>query len=188
VWEDYKGLVLHFVEAKTDCNRDKKKRCMYEGLHRKITSVEFLLDLGLMCYALQELSKLSLDLRECNTDFYRANKKIENSVKISEERNKCHRPYYENTITAAKCLTFKETAFHRKKLKKDPPICPNASYEKLKMSIAKRLLDDEEANLLKWADILDPTHWPEDVDSHLTVGEKEIRNLSKRLRLNERDR
>jgi hypothetical protein len=44
----------------------------------------------------------------------------------------------------------------------------------------KRLLDDK-AILPKWAHILDPTHWQEDVDSYLTFGEKEIGNLSKRL-------
>jgi hypothetical protein len=53
--------------------------------------------------------------------------------------------------TAAKCLTFKGIAFHRKNVKKnDLPICLNTFYENLKMSIAQRLLDDEEADLLKW--------------------------------------
>jgi hypothetical protein len=63
---------------------------MYESLHRKITSVEFLLDLGLMCYAFQELSEVSLDLQECDMDLYRASKKIENIVKIFGGRKKCH--------------------------------------------------------------------------------------------------
>jgi hypothetical protein len=54
--------VLNFEEAETDQTRDKKNRCTYEGLLKKITSVEFVLDLGLMCDALQELSELSLDL------------------------------------------------------------------------------------------------------------------------------
>jgi hypothetical protein len=76
---------------------------MYEGLHRKITSVEFLLDLGLMCDALQELSELSLDLQERDMDLYRASKTTENTVKIFEEKKKCHGPY-ENAITAAKLL------------------------------------------------------------------------------------
>jgi hypothetical protein len=125
VWEDYEGLVLHFVKAKTDCNRDKKKRCMYSSLHRKITSVEFLLDLGFMCDALQELSELSLDLQECGMHLYRASKKMENIVKKFEERKKCHRPHYENSITALTCLTFKGIALHRKNVKNDPPICRN---------------------------------------------------------------
>jgi hypothetical protein len=39
---------------------------MYEGLLKKITTVEFVLDLGLMCDALQELSELSLELQKRN--------------------------------------------------------------------------------------------------------------------------
>jgi hypothetical protein len=64
MWEEYEAFLLYFVEAKCDCSRDRKMRCMYEGLHRKITSVQFLLDLGLMCDALQEVSKQSVDLQE----------------------------------------------------------------------------------------------------------------------------
>jgi hypothetical protein len=48
------------------------------------------------------------------------------------------------------------------------------------------MLDDEEANFPKWARILDPTHWPEDIDTHLTFVEKQIRNMSKILQLKER--
>ncbi|KAJ8890076.1 hypothetical protein PR048_009583 [Dryococelus australis] len=42
-------MVLHFEEAKEDRTRDKKDCAMYEGLLRKISSTEFILDLGLMC-------------------------------------------------------------------------------------------------------------------------------------------
>jgi hypothetical protein len=42
-------LIQHFKEAENYPTRDKKDRCMYQGLQRKITSTEFILDLGLMC-------------------------------------------------------------------------------------------------------------------------------------------
>ncbi|KAJ8878122.1 hypothetical protein PR048_022589 [Dryococelus australis] len=57
-------------EAKEDRTRDKKNRTMYEGLLRKISSTEFILDLGLMCESLQELSEVSIDLQERNMDLY----------------------------------------------------------------------------------------------------------------------
>ena len=57
-----------------------------DGLKRKITSTEFLLDLGLMCDALQELSELSLDLQDRNMDLYNANKKIKMLVQVFEEK------------------------------------------------------------------------------------------------------
>jgi histidyl-tRNA synthetase len=49
------------------------------------------------------------------------------------------------------------------------------------------LLDDEEADLPKWARVLDLKQWPEEIQNHLTFGETEIRNLSTRLHLNERE-
>jgi hypothetical protein len=66
VWHDYEALMCHFTNAKDDCSRDNKNRSMYEGLLKKITTVEFVLDLGLMCDALQELSELSLELQKHN--------------------------------------------------------------------------------------------------------------------------
>jgi hypothetical protein len=42
-------LVQHFKEAENDPTRDKEDRCMYQGLQRKITSNEFILDLGFLC-------------------------------------------------------------------------------------------------------------------------------------------
>jgi hypothetical protein len=86
VWRDYKALVLNFEEAKNDKNRDKKERCTYEGLLRKATSVEFILDLGLMCDDLQELSELSLDLQDRNIDLNKAHNKIVCLVNVFESR------------------------------------------------------------------------------------------------------
>jgi hypothetical protein len=68
--------VRHFINAKYDCSSDKKDGSMYEGLLKKITTVEFVLDLGLMCDTLQELSLLSLELQKCNINLYIANNKI----------------------------------------------------------------------------------------------------------------
>jgi hypothetical protein len=122
------------VEAKNDGSRDKKERCMYEDLHRKITSAEFLLDLGLVCEALQELHELSLDLEKHDMYFNRASKNIENIVKIFKERKKCHQPHYENAIKAAKSLSpSKELPSTEKNVQNDPLISPNAFYENLKI-------------------------------------------------------
>jgi hypothetical protein len=68
VWQDYEVLVLHFEEARNDENRDKKERCTYVSF----TSVVFILDLGLICDALQELPELSLDLPESNITLNKA--------------------------------------------------------------------------------------------------------------------
>jgi hypothetical protein len=49
------------------------------------------------------------------------------------------------------------------------------------MSIAERLLSNDDCNIVNWTHILDPKSWPENVA--LTFGEKEI---TKRMQLNER--
>jgi hypothetical protein len=69
-------------------------RCTYEGLLRKITSVEFILDLGLMCDALQELSELSLDLQERNIGLNKAHDKTVCLVNVFELRRKTPVPFY----------------------------------------------------------------------------------------------
>jgi hypothetical protein len=52
-------------------------------------------------------------------NLYRASKKKENVIKIFEERKKCHGPFCENAITAAKCLTFKGISLFRRNVKND---------------------------------------------------------------------
>ena len=56
-----------------------------------------------------------------------------------------------------------------------------AFYKKLKESIEQRLLSNENANLAYSARVLDLKQWPDNIDTHLTFGEAEIRNLSTRL-------
>jgi hypothetical protein len=82
---------------------------------------------------------------------------------------------------------FQGGSYLQKDRKEDPPICPNSFYENLKISIEKRLLDNEEADLPKWARVLDPNQWPEEIQNHLTFCETEIRNMSTRFCLNERE-
>lgn len=57
----------------------------------------------------------------------------------------------------------------------------------MKESIEKRLLDSKDDELVYWSRVLDQKHWPEDINTQLSFGEVEIRNLSIRLQLNERE-
>ena len=86
VWNNFESLVYHFEEAMHDPTRDKNDKCTYDDLKRKSTSTEFLLDLGFMCDALQELSELSLDLQDRHMYLYKPNKKIKMLVQVFEER------------------------------------------------------------------------------------------------------
>ena len=74
---------------------------MYQGLQRKITSTEFVLDLALMCDALQELSELSFKLQDRSVDLHSANQKIKSLVQVFKERRVKLGPYYEMAAKAA---------------------------------------------------------------------------------------
>ena len=170
-----------------DPTRDKSDKCIYDGLKRKITSTDFVLDLGLMCDALQELSELSLDLQERDMDLYKANQKIKLLVQVFEERRQNFGPYYKSAVAAVRDLRFGGVLLYEKNSRKDPPIDPNHFYAKLKESIKKRLLDSQDEQFANWSRVLDQKYWPEDNDNQLTFGETEIRNLSVKLQLNERE-
>lgn len=141
----YEALVKHFEEASNDPTRSASDKCTYEGLKKKITSTEFIMDLGLMCDALQELSELSLDLQERNMDLYKANKKITALVQVFEERRQKAGTYYKSATAAAQNLSFHGVVLHTKNSPNDPPIDPKAFYKTLKESIENRLLANEDA-------------------------------------------
>jgi hypothetical protein len=56
-----------------------------------------------------------------------------------------------NIHHCCKLPNFPGSSCLQKVREEDPPICPNSFYENLKISIGKRSLDDEEADLPKWA-------------------------------------
>jgi hypothetical protein len=101
IWQDYEALVVRFEKGKSENGQGRKENCTYEELHRNITSVGFILDLGLICDALQELSQLSLDLQERNIDLHKAHSKIECLVGVCEKRRSAPGPYYKKVLEAA---------------------------------------------------------------------------------------
>uniref|UniRef100_A0A8C5WBW7 Uncharacterized protein n=1 Tax=Leptobrachium leishanense TaxID=445787 RepID=A0A8C5WBW7_9ANUR len=186
VWKDYEALVRHFKEAKEDEKRSQTDRCLYVGLLRKVTSCEFVLDLGLMCDALQELRDLSLDLQEGDIDLYKAHRKIKNTVQLFQERIENPGPYYRISRTSAKNLTFRGIKLHKKETR-SPAISPSAFYASLKETVGERLLAGDDADLPEMAKVLDSKFWPQNPEKQLTFGESEIRQLAQRCRLNERE-
>ena len=140
VWNNFESLVYHFEEAMHDPTRDKNDKCTYDGLKRKITSTEFLLDLGLICDTLQELSELSLDLQDWNMDLYKANKKIKILVQVFEERRQNCGPYYKCAVATVCDLRFRGVLLHEKDSRKDLPIDSSTFYTKLKSQSKKDCL------------------------------------------------
>ncbi|KAJ8878638.1 hypothetical protein PR048_019221 [Dryococelus australis] len=187
VWQNYEAMVLHFEEAKEDRTRNKKDSAMYEGLLRKISSIEFILGLGLMCDSLQELSEVSLDLQERNNDLYKAHLKVKDLVEVFEERKTCPGSTYRKSLEAAENLKFCGVVLHKKGRLDDPPISPSAFYESLKNLIQKRLLCNSDVEMSRCAKVLDFKTWPTGAKENILFGEEVICKLSKRFKLNERE-
>lgn len=61
---------------------------MYDGLHRNVTSTNFVLGLGLMLDALSELSQYSFYMHEKNIDMCRTNITIENLLNFLKNRKR----------------------------------------------------------------------------------------------------
>jgi hypothetical protein len=60
-------------------------------------------------------------------------------------------------------------------------------FMSLKRSIEKRLLSSEDVDLPSCSNVLDANNWPKNVKKNIFYGEEEIRKLSSRFQLNERD-
>ncbi|XP_060882119.1 E3 SUMO-protein ligase KIAA1586-like [Metopolophium dirhodum] len=64
IWKTYPALYQHLSTASKDDSRDTKSRSKYLGLCKRLESIEFVLDLALMCDVLLELSNLSKELQQ----------------------------------------------------------------------------------------------------------------------------
>lgn len=184
VWENYEVLANHFVAAKEDPTRDASDRCKYEGLLRKLTSTCFVLDLALMCDALQDLSEISEELQHQDVDLFRANKKLQILVNTFIARKGSPGTFYEQAVTSVNNKSFMGIKLYEKT--KEQPINPVEFYHSLSQAIEKRLLNGEDAALANSARILDTGTWPKGIKDN-TFGEKDVASLAVRFQLNKRE-
>ena len=82
VWNNYPALYAHFQSASLNTELNGKDRAHYAGLAKKLSSVFVLLNLGLMCDALEELKDLSGSLQAESINLHRANRLIVRQVEV----------------------------------------------------------------------------------------------------------
>lgn len=184
VWRNFEVLVEHFKSAKDDHRRDKTEQSMYGGLLKKITNVNFILDLALMCDALQELAELSIELQARDITIYSAYKKICNQIKVFAERKTKNGPFYTEALQAESQLMFKGIRLEKDAREKRNHIEAVKFYECLEKRMENRLLTSDDCEIPEWARVLDSATWPENPD--VTYGETEVKNLCRRFKLPER--
>ena len=81
VWQNYEALCLHFEKAMKDKTKSGSDRKIYEGLLKKLSSEQFLLDSALMYDTLFELGLLSECLQKRATLIVYADKLIQRSIR-----------------------------------------------------------------------------------------------------------
>ncbi|KAJ4442673.1 hypothetical protein ANN_04262 [Periplaneta americana] len=159
VWKNFNALVAHFTAVKDDRKRDSADRNMYEKLLMYVIKVDFILDLALMCDALQESSKLSLELQSRDVTLYSAHRKIKTQVMVFEKRNFNHGLHYSEVPKAEERLNFK--GIDLQEVSRGCRLDPYKFYNYLKQRMENRLLRAENIGIPECAEVLDCSTLPD---------------------------
>lgn len=189
VWHDYEALASHFSTGSRHAGVDGATKCKYGGLHKKLCSPEFVMDLGLMYDCLNELSMLSLALQNRDVTLPQADRLIRRSIRRIEQIKEHPGPMMSIAKSAADELKFKSTQLQRNV--KHVAINQRQFITSLCNNLQQRLFTttaadagdgiSKYANLVSELAVLDSTYWPNELN--LTYGDKELEKLCHRFRL-----
>lgn len=136
--ESYKPIVQHFIQASQDSKREAKECSKYHSLHKIMTSIEFLKNLGVVYDALVELSDLSLLLQRRKMTIPKADKRIQRTIRVMESLINSPGQYTEEAVCAAERKSFKDV-----KLQNNLKICvinQGQFYRSLAENLRQRLI------------------------------------------------
>lgn len=196
VWRNYEALYLHFNKCSLDSSRTSKEKATFKGLKHKITSTDFVLNLGLLYDALTELSDLSLELQKRCTKLPDAHNLIRRQILIFESMSeKCNDGFYKEAENSECSLTFKNIELHENNKNK---INYKQFYRSLADNLKSRMLNftsshvssssdtsNKYAEFIQLLEVLNPQKWPLEVD--ILYGERAIKQLSNIFKINERE-
>jgi len=187
VWKMYEGLCNHFSNASSDPNKDSKTRAKYSGLRKRLASPEFLLDLGLMCDCLNELSVLSNILQKRSLTLIQAHQHINRSIRVLTSFKDLKGEYLTKATNATNNINFKNITLEKNS--KLIYINQNQFLTSLVDNLKARLLDNEQdISILQDMQIIDVSEWPKDINyNNIRYGEDEIKRLCKRFQVNKND-
>lgn len=179
VWLSFPALAHHFKVASEDNLRDGVERKKYEGLLARLSSVEFISDLGLMYDVLFELSTLSQELQNRSMTLPRSLVLIKRTIRVLQTFKSQPGERMEEARKANHAFILRDV-----RLKSNPKIraLPCAQFlQSIIDNITSRLCDDKLTSLVDDMNILDSTKWaPNPCIRH---GEHEVQRLCLRFRL-----
>jgi hypothetical protein len=106
-----KPLLVTVNKQRMTQHGTKHRDAHMKDYRKKITTTNFILDLGLMFDACQELSGLSFDFQGCHMDLYSGNKKIGTVLQLFHERWMVPGPYYNHATNVPKIYSFRKLLF-----------------------------------------------------------------------------
>ena len=107
VWKVYPALYNHFLQASQDGSRDIKTKSKYSGLSKRLSSLEFVLDLALMCDILFELSQLSLELQKHEMTLIQSDILIKRTIRVIDSFEITDGVYFTEAVKAKENMLFK---------------------------------------------------------------------------------
>uniref|UniRef100_A0A3Q1CEU5 HAT C-terminal dimerisation domain-containing protein n=1 Tax=Amphiprion ocellaris TaxID=80972 RepID=A0A3Q1CEU5_AMPOC len=183
VWENFQALHIHFT-----------KRAKYKGLNDILTSVSFVVNLGVMFDALTELSDLSRMLQRRDMTLDHADRLLARQIRVFESMIKTPGPHTQTATEANEEKVFKNVTLHdnQRVLKINPGQFFRSLAENIKSrmtpttsSHVSRTSSETSDCLLTDLKVLQSDSWPPNVD--ILFGDAEVRRLCLRLRVKERE-
>lgn len=180
VWNMYGALHLHFISAGKDTSRTSAERCMYDGLAAKLSSEGFVVNLGLMLDALEELKDLSEALQNREIHLSEGLKKVKRQADVFLAMMETPGPHYQIACQAVQDGVFKGVPL--KTGGRQIKINHEKFFHALSCSMQSRMVPEHELELFDQINVLSPDTWPSPVP--LLYGEQELRQLCDSLAMN----
>jgi len=195
VWESFPALYNHFKEASNDARRDERERRKYSGLATRLSSKQFVQNLGLMCDALTELADLSLEVQKRSITIPVAHRAISRQVAVFEAMCWKSGPRLQEVDNAMQLSRFKGVVLHNGS-KCDVLIKREQFFRSLAENMKNRLLTFQSSHvsttdnsgavhyqiLISQLKVLCADNWPDEaVTSCPLYGEDEVTSLAERF-------
>ena len=113
VHRNYSALYAHFTSAAVDYSRDSSQRRMYRGLADSLASEQFILNLGLMMDALEELTNVSEALQRDDVTLVRAYQVINRTIRALSQMKTESREHVEEAVNGVERQLYRNVSVIR---------------------------------------------------------------------------
>lgn len=196
VWTAHRALFVYLDAGAEDGTREATQRATMRGLANRLSSKQFVLDLGLMHDALEELSSLSLQLQKRDMTLHKADRACQSTIRIIQSFKDNPGHYSTEALHSIEEGNFRGTGLSNPH--HQVAINRLVFLEELSKSMESRLFGSgldptpDEMPLSTWEtvilsdlNVLVREEWPKPLPTRF--GEEEIRRLCLRFRLDALD-